>query len=64
MVGEDCGHGRNELVDVGLSPRYLSGNSGKVVAQVPAEAAARWNDQVAIWCGGGSTADSGVTPTP
>ncbi|SCF48281.1 PASTA domain-containing protein [Micromonospora matsumotoense] len=65
LVGEDCADAADELGDVGLFPRYPTGNRGEVVAQVPAaDATAHWNDQVAISCGGGSTPTSGVTPTP
>ncbi|MGC4833501.1 PASTA domain-containing protein [Micromonospora vinacea] len=60
VIGERCADAADELVDEGLYPRYVSGRTGKVSRQEPAEdGPARWNDQVSIWCG----ADSGDQPT-
>ncbi|MGI5524726.1 PASTA domain-containing protein [Micromonospora sp. CA-259024] len=52
VVGEDCAEAADELIEEGLYPRYVSGRSGKVSRQEPAEdGPARWNDEVSIWCG-------------
>ncbi|MEW2429877.1 PASTA domain-containing protein [Micromonospora sp. NPDC047644] len=61
VVGESCADAADELVDEGLYPRYLSGRTGKVSRQEPAEdGPALWNDQVSIWCG----SDGQPTPKP
>ncbi|MEV4117459.1 PASTA domain-containing protein [Micromonospora sp. NPDC049645] len=64
VVGKSCADAADELVDEGLYPRYVSGRSGKVNRQEPAEdGPARWNDQVSIWCGAGSADQPTVKPT-
>ncbi|MBW4704004.1 MULTISPECIES: PASTA domain-containing protein [unclassified Micromonospora] len=64
LVGEDCSDAADELGDVGLFPRYPTGNRGEVTAQVPAaDATAHWNDAVAISCGDGPTPTAEATPT-
>jgi beta-lactam-binding protein with PASTA domain len=63
VVGKSCADAADELVDEGLYPRYLSGRTGKVSRQEPAEdGPARWNDQVSIWCG--SDGQPTTKPTP
>ncbi|MCO1596398.1 PASTA domain-containing protein [Micromonospora sp. RHAY321] len=52
VVGDDCADAAADLVEEGLYPRYRSGRTGEVSRQEPAEdGAARWNDEVSIWCG-------------
>ncbi|MEO3770904.1 PASTA domain-containing protein [Micromonospora sp. B9E7] len=64
VVGENCDKAVNELIDEGLYPRYVSGRSGKVTRQEPAEdGAARWNDEVSIWCGTGGAEQPTTKPT-
>lgn len=47
-----CGQAADRLGEVGLYPRYPSGNQGVVIRQDPApDTTGHWNDQVAIWCG-------------
>ncbi|WCN81587.1 PASTA domain-containing protein [Micromonospora sp. LH3U1] len=65
VVGKDCAKAVDELVDEGLYPRYVSGRSGKVVRQEPAEdGPARWNDEVSIWCGAGPLQPPTTKPAP
>ncbi|MEV4768030.1 PASTA domain-containing protein [Micromonospora humida] len=65
LVGEDCDDAADELGEVGLFPRYPTGNRGEVTAQVPAaDATVHWNDQVAISCGDQPTPTAEPTPTP
>ncbi|MDG4806982.1 PASTA domain-containing protein [Micromonospora sp. WMMD1120] len=64
LIGADCADAADELVEEGLYPRYVTGRSGKVSRQEPAEdGPARWNDQVSIWCGAGSAEQPTVKPT-
>ncbi|WP_328341611.1 PASTA domain-containing protein [Micromonospora sp. NBC_00421] len=64
LVGEDCDDAAEELGDLGLFPRYPTGNRGEVTTQVPAaDTTAHWNDQVSISCGGPATSAPEVTPT-
>ncbi|MBM0279554.1 PASTA domain-containing protein [Micromonospora tarensis] len=64
VVGEDCADAVDELVEEGLYPRYVTGRSGKVSRQEPAEdGPARWNDEVSIWCGAGSVEQPSTRPT-
>ncbi|MET7706233.1 PASTA domain-containing protein [Micromonospora sp. NPDC005413] len=64
VVGEDCARAVDELIDEGLYPRYVSGRSGKVSRQNPAEdGSARWNDEVSIWCGTGGLQPPTTKPT-
>ncbi|MBM7083198.1 PASTA domain-containing protein [Micromonospora humidisoli] len=66
LIGEDCDDAADELGEVGLFPRYPTGNRGEVTAQLPAaDATAHWNDQVAISCGDRQTPTPtlGATPT-
>ncbi|MET8264957.1 PASTA domain-containing protein [Micromonospora arida] len=63
VVGKSCADAADELVDEGLYPRYLSGRTGKVSRQEPAEdGPARWNDQVSIWCGADGQPTTKPTP--
>ncbi|WP_329017040.1 PASTA domain-containing protein [Micromonospora rifamycinica] len=65
LVGEDCDDAADELGDLGLFPRYPTGNRGEVTAQVPAaDSTAHWNDQVSLSCGSATTSTPGATPTP
>ncbi|MET8548716.1 PASTA domain-containing protein [Micromonospora zamorensis] len=65
VVGDNCDKAANELIDEGLYPRYVSGRSGKVTRQEPAEdGPARWNDEVSIWCGAGAPEQPTTKPTP
>lgn len=65
VVGDNCDKAVNELIDEGLYPRYVSGRSGKVTRQEPAEdGPARWNDEVSIWCGAGAPEQPTTKPTP
>ncbi|MEV4491143.1 PASTA domain-containing protein [Micromonospora coxensis] len=52
LVDDDCADVAEYLGERGLYPRYPTGRTGTVTAQVPAGGAtARWNDQVAVSCG-------------
>ncbi|WP_433552125.1 PASTA domain-containing protein [Micromonospora zamorensis] len=65
VVGDNCDKAVNELIDEGLYPRYVSGRSGKVTRQEPAEdGPARWNDEVSIWCGADAPEQPTTKPTP
>ncbi|MEV1332847.1 PASTA domain-containing protein [Micromonospora costi] len=65
VVGDDCDDAAEDLGEEGLYPRYPSGRSGRVVRQEPAAgSAARWNEQVAIWCGTEKPTWPEVSPTP
>ncbi|MEU7652634.1 PASTA domain-containing protein [Micromonospora taraxaci] len=65
VVGDNCDKAVNELIEEGLYPRYASGRSGKVIRQEPAEdGAARWNDEVSIWCGTDGVEQPTTKPTP
>ncbi|MEH1164825.1 PASTA domain-containing protein [Micromonospora sp. CPCC 205539] len=65
VVGDDCAEAADDLVDEGLYPRYRSGKSGKVNRQEPPkDGAARWNDEVSIWCGAAPPSQPGTNPTP
>ncbi|MBM7491702.1 beta-lactam-binding protein with PASTA domain [Micromonospora luteifusca] len=64
VVGKDCAKAVDDLIDEGLYPRYISGRSGKVAKQEPAEdGPARWNDEVSIWCGAGAPDQPTTKPT-
>lgn len=63
LIGQDCAHAADDLVEAGLYPRYRTGRRGTVTAQEPAaDTSARWNDQVALTCG--DTPPPSVAPTP
>ncbi|WFF02203.1 PASTA domain-containing protein [Micromonospora sp. WMMD964] len=65
VVGDNCDRAANELIDEGLYPRYVSGRSGEVTRQEPAEdGSARWNDEVSIWCGTDGPEQPTSKPTP
>lgn len=64
VVGKSCADAVDELIDEGLYPRYVTGRTGKVSRQEPAEdGPARWNDEVGIWCGSGSVDQPTARPT-
>ncbi|WP_254909760.1 PASTA domain-containing protein [Micromonospora sp. NBS 11-29] len=67
LDGLACSDAADDLVEAGLYPRYRTGRQGPVTAQEPvAGSAARWNDQVALTCGGvpSGTPTTGPLPTP
>ena len=65
LVGDDCPEAADDLVDEGFYPRYRSGRTGKVSRQEPAaDSAARWNDEVSIWCGAIAPSSPSTFPTP
>lgn len=62
---DDCAEAADELVEAGLYPRYRTGRTGPVTGQEPAAGtSARWNDTVAISCGGQPSADPSPSPSP
>lgn len=70
VVGDDCDDAADDLVEEGFYPRYRTGRTGTVTAQVPpAGATAYWNDEVAVSCGddggdGESPGPAPASPTP
>ncbi|MEU9505626.1 PASTA domain-containing protein [Micromonospora sp. NPDC048170] len=65
VVGDKCGDAADELVDEGFYPEYRTGRKGTVSRQEPAgDGAARWNDQVSIWCGDAPEDGGSASPTP
>lgn len=65
VVGDKCAEAAAELVDEGFYPQYRTGRTGTVSRQDPTgDGAARWNDQVSIWCGDAPEDGGSATPTP
>jgi hypothetical protein len=62
LVGLTCSKAGDQVVDLGLDPRYPTGTKGNVVRQDPEPGdTARWNEKIHIWCG---TAQDGASSTP
>ncbi|MFC4019554.1 PASTA domain-containing protein [Micromonospora sp. GCM10011542] len=65
LVGDDCAEAADDLGEEGFYPRYRTGRSGKVSQQEPAaDSAARWNDEISIWCGASASGSPSADPTP
>ncbi|MET8911127.1 PASTA domain-containing protein [Micromonospora sp. NPDC004551] len=67
LLALGCADAADDLVAAGLYPRYRTGRQGPVTAQDPAPgSAARWNDPVALTCGGepATTPTAGPLPSP
>ncbi|MFI6265789.1 PASTA domain-containing protein [Micromonospora sp. NPDC051006] len=65
LVGDDCSEAAEELGEEGLFPRYPTGRSGTIQRQEPAaDAVARWNDTVQVFCGAQPDGPPSGSPAP